>query len=67
MVIIENECVGCPQGMGCLGSSCPNRHVPYFYCDKCGEDLDIDSMHGDPESETGHYCDKCWDEEEEEE
>lgn len=65
MVVYEDECVGCPQGMGCLGSSCPNRNVPYFYCDKCGEELDIDHMHGDPESKTGHYCDKCWEEEDE--
>lgn len=35
---LENECVGCPKEMGCLGSSCPNRNVPHFYCDECGEE-----------------------------
>lgn len=32
---IENECVGCPPNMGCLGSACPNRNVEHFYCDEC--------------------------------
>ncbi len=40
MVTYENECVGCPPEMGCLGSACPNRNVKYLYCDKCGEDAE---------------------------
>lgn len=36
MVKIENDCVGCPPEMGCLGSSCPYRDVPHYYCDDCG-------------------------------
>lgn len=36
MKVVENECVGCPPEMGCLGSSCPNRNVERFYCDDCG-------------------------------
>lgn len=63
MLKIENECVGCPTGMGCLGSSCPNRHVRYYFCDKCGDDLDEDNFHGDPDEETGHLCNKCYEEE----
>ena len=36
---ILNECVGCADiGMRCLGSSCPNRNVVRFYCDRCGEE-----------------------------
>lgn len=23
-----------------MGDSCPNRHVPHFYCDKCGDDCE---------------------------
>lgn len=38
MVQIENECVGCPPEIGCLGSSCPQRHVPHYYCDDCGDE-----------------------------
>lgn len=40
MIKYENDCVGCPPEMGCLGSSCPNRNVPYYYCDRCGEEVD---------------------------
>ena len=37
----EDECVGCPPEMGCLGSACPNRNVPHYYCDgeDCGEEF----------------------------
>ena len=35
---IENECVGCPPEMGCLGSACPNRNVIRYYCDECGKE-----------------------------
>ena len=40
MVTYENECVGCPAELGCLGSDCPNRNVPHFYCDECKEDVE---------------------------
>lgn len=40
MITYENECVGCPTELGCLGSSCPNRNVPYFYCDECKKDVE---------------------------
>lgn len=36
MVTYENECVGCPPEMGCMGSACLYRNVPHYYCDKCG-------------------------------
>ncbi len=43
---IENGCVGCTDiGLYCLGTSCPNRNVVRFYCDKCGEET------------TLYYCD----------
>lgn len=35
----ENECVDC--GLPCLGSSCPNRNVLRFYCDRCGEEAQL--------------------------
>ena len=36
---VENECVGCTDlGLHCLGSSCPNREVIRFYCDRCGKE-----------------------------
>ena len=36
MIKYEDECRGCAvPGYPCLGSSCPNRRVPHYYCDKC--------------------------------
>lgn len=49
----ENECIGCPPEIGCLGSSCPNRNVPHYYCDKCGTE---DVLY---EYEDGEYCIEC--------
>ena len=40
MIKYEDECVGCPPEMGCMGNSCPNRNVKHLYCDKCGEDCE---------------------------
>ncbi len=39
MIKYENECVGCPPEMGCLGDGCPNRNVPRYYCDRCGDEF----------------------------
>ena len=36
MVEYEDECVGC--GLPCYGNSCPNRNVPHYYCDECGDE-----------------------------
>lgn len=41
MVKIESHCVGCTDlGMPCIGSSCSNRAVEVYYCDKCDPDCD---------------------------
>ena len=40
MITYEDECVGCPTEMGCLGSACPNRNVKHLYCDKCDEEVE---------------------------
>ena len=37
MITYSNECVDC--GLPCLGSSCPYRNVPHYYCDNCGKEL----------------------------
>lgn len=42
MLKLENECVGCTSlGLSCMGSSCPNRDVPRYYCDECGEETTL--------------------------
>ena len=40
MTKYEDECVGCPPEMGCLGNSCPNRKVKHLYCDECHADCE---------------------------
>lgn len=55
MVKIENDCVGpCPQG--CMGSRCPKRRTPHFYCDKCGEEFQPEELY-DVDGEM--LCDDC--------
>lgn len=40
MVKYENECVGCPPDIGCIGEYCPYLNVPRLYCDECdNEDI----------------------------
>lgn len=46
MIVYENECVGCPPEMGCLGTACKNRNVPHFYCDECGDETTIYEYEG---------------------
>lgn len=53
MVRYENDCVGCPPEMGCIGDTCQYRNVPIFMCDQCGEDGDIYEYEGQ------HYCADC--------
>lgn len=43
--VIEDECVGCPPNMGCLGSSCPNTNVKRYYCDKCEGEFDPEKLY----------------------
>lgn len=38
MRIIENDCVGCPPDLGCIGDQCPYRNAVHYYCDICGDD-----------------------------
>lgn len=55
----RNYCVACPLEIGCLGSSCPNRNVPVFICDRCG--IECDRLYEYGESEL---CSCCLEEEE---
>lgn len=50
---IENECVGCPPEMGCLGKTCPYVDIPHYYCNRCGEEETL--YHYDGEELCG-YC-----------
>lgn len=36
----ENDCCDCTAaGYPCIGSSCPRRKVPHYYCDECDEEI----------------------------
>lgn len=50
---VENECVGCPPELGCLGNICPNKNVTRFYCDRCGYEGKL--YHYDSEE----ICESC--------
>ena len=52
---IENECVGCPPHMGCLGSTCPYKNVERIICDDCGYECDEDCYIIDEKD----YCEEC--------
>lgn len=52
--VYEDECVGCPPEIGCLGSVCPNKNVLHMYCDKCEEE--VDELY---ETENGQLCADC--------
>ena len=51
MVEFENECVDC--GLPCMGSACPNRKVPHYYCDECGDEAILYEYDGK------EYCAHC--------
>lgn len=45
-VTYSNECVDCATpGYPCMGSSCPNRRVPHYFCDECGGEFDADELY----------------------
>lgn len=54
MIKYENQCVGCPTEMGCIGSACKYMDVPVFYCDECKSD--VDKLY---EFNGYEYCDCC--------
>lgn len=53
MKVIENECVGCPKEMGCLGSACPYVDVPHYYCDYCEKEEKLYHYNG------YEICEEC--------
>lgn len=42
MVKIQDDCVDCATGTyPCLGKTCPYVNVTHYYCDSCGDDVDV--------------------------
>ena len=58
MIRYEDECVGCPPNMGCLGDRCKYRNVPYYFCDICGDESDPEEMR---DVDGYMYCESCFD------
>ena len=57
MVKNENHCCDCAtDGYRCLGSSCPNRNVEVYYCDRCGDCIGDDDVY---EVDGEDLCDSC--------
>lgn len=56
MIRYENQCVGCPPEMGCMGEGCPKRNVPVPYCDECDNELDPNEIY---EVDGQMLCEEC--------
>ena len=55
--IYEDECCGCAtESYRCVGSACPCRNVPHYYCDKCEQEFDADELY---DTENGELCAEC--------
>lgn len=52
MITYEDECVGCPTEMGCMGNSCPYMNVKRYCCDCCEEEY--------PPEDLRKYDNKWW-------
>lgn len=57
IVRYEDECVGCPPHMGCLGDMCPNRNIPVYACDECGDECNPDELYVTDDDEM--LCESC--------
>ena len=53
MEVIQNECVGCPPEISCIGNSCPYKNVSRHYCDYCGREEKLYHYDND------EICEEC--------
>lgn len=54
-VKITNECCGCAvPGYPCEGSSCYLLHVPHYYCDECGDE--VETLYHYENEQLCEYC-----------
>lgn len=52
----RDECCGCAtESYPCLGRGCPNRNIPTWVCDECGDEYDepLEEINGKD------YCPIC--------
>ena len=56
----EDECCDCAvPGYPCLGSSCPNRHVPHYFCDACEDEFEPEELYYDDVTDE-ELCSHCF-------
>ena len=56
MIRLENQCVGCPPEIGCLGRICPKREVEVLVCDKCGSEYHVEEGVGENGEDLCFSC-----------
>ena len=49
----ENQCVGCPPDIGCMGEACKYMNAPVNHCDWCDSEDAIFEIDGND------YCENC--------
>lgn len=55
---IENECCDCAvPAYPCLGSDCPNRNVPHYFCDDCKDEFEPEALYVD--EDDNELCTTC--------
>lgn len=55
---VLNECCDCESpAYPCMGSSCPNRHVTHYYCDKCKYEFEPEALYVNENDEE--LCSEC--------
>lgn len=47
MIVVDSDCIGCPEDLGCVYEACPYYKVIRYYCDKCGCEDDLYEWDGD--------------------
>ena len=58
--VVEDECCGCAApGYPCLGSACPNRNVPHYFCDDCEDEFEPEELYYDDVTDE-ELCSHCF-------
>lgn len=54
---VKDECCGCAvPAYPCMGSSCPNKNVVHYYCDRCKSEFGAEELY---QYEGEEVCGDC--------
>lgn len=57
MRTLTDECCDCAtESYPCIGSSCSNRNVVRYYCDRCKEEFELEELYQYFEEEVCAEC-----------